>query len=234
MESKIRIASNDERARIRAVVFDLDGTLLDTMPDLAAAANEALRCMGFRERTYGEMLSFMGRGGAWLIDHLVAPDATAEQRAQMFELWRDLYIGSEYALTAPFDGAVSAVRTLRERGVKTAVLSNKFDVGVRTLTARHFPGLFDIVQGDAPPLPRKPDPRSLLNVLDELGVAAQDAVYVGDTRVDAETAQNAGVRAVGVSWGYAKCTPLPIAELDAYVRSFDELLAIAVPFHLGG
>lgn len=211
----------------RAMVFDMDGTLLDTMPDLATAANEALGRMGFPTYAPGDMLAFMGRGGRWLIEQIVPDEMTAEQRQQTFELWRNLYIESDYAQTKPFDGIIDVLSTLRTQGVKLGILSNKFDAGVRMLAQRHFPGLFDIVQGDVPPLPRKPDPTTLLRMLDTLGVVPCEAAYVGDSVVDLEVARNAGVKAIGVSWGYDLAEPLPIDELDAYVRKPRDLLAIA-------
>ena len=211
---------------IRALIFDMDGTLLHTMPDLAVAANEALAHMGFPERTEDEMLAYMGHGGKWLIERIVPADATNEERRQTFELWRELYIGSDYALTGPYEGMVDTLHHLQQSGVKLGVLSNKFDAGVRTLAQRHFPGLFDAVQGDAPPLPRKPDPTTLLQMLETLDVRPEEAVYVGDAQVDVQVARNAGVRAVGVSWGYDQAAPLPIAELDAYVREPRELFAL--------
>ncbi len=211
---------------IRALIFDMDGTLLHTMPDLAIAANEALARMGFPTRTQDEMLAHMGYGGRWLIEHIVPESATDEQRLQTFELWRELYIGSDYALTKPYDGMVDALQRLQRNGVKLGVLSNKFDAGVRALAQRHFPGLFDAVQGDAPPLPRKPDPMTLLQMLETLGAAPEEAAYVGDAQVDVQVARNAGVRMVGVSWGYDQAAPLPIDELDAYIHEPCELLAL--------
>lgn len=211
---------------IRALIFDMDGTLLHTMPDLAVAANEALAHMGFPTRTQDEMLAYMGYGGQWLIEQIVPEGATDEERRQTFELWRELYIRSDYALTKPFDGMVDTLRQLRRSGVKLGVLSNKFDAGVRALAQQHFPGLFDAVQGDAPPLPRKPNPTTLLQMLEALDAAPEEAAYVGDAQVDVQVARNAGVRMVGVSWGYDQAAPLPVDELDAYIHEPGELLAL--------
>ena len=211
---------------IRAFVFDMDGTILHTLPDLVVAANEALDQMGFPARTYDEILALMGEGGAHMIERAVPPGTPDEVRWQAFDLWRDIYIASDYANTAPFVGIPETLQQLRQRGVKTAVLSNKFDAGTRLLAERCLPGLFDIVCGDAPPAPRKPDPTTLLAMLDELGVRPDEAAYVGDTMVDVKTARNAGVMAIGVSWGYDSANPLCPDELDAYIHEPGELLGL--------
>ena len=211
---------------IKAVIYDMDGTILDTMPDLAVAANEAFAQMGLPARTHTELLSLMGNGGLYLIEHAVPPDTDPALVEQTFELWRTIYIASSYENTVPFPGVIETLKELRAKGVKTAVLSNKFDAGARVLAERHFPGLFGIVRGDVPPTPRKPDPTSLLHMLDELGVKPNEAAYVGDTTIDVATARNAGVMAVGVSWGYGKTTPLAPNDLDAYIHTPAELLAL--------
>lgn len=212
---------------MKAFVFDMDGTLLHTFPDLAHAANKALEGMGFPARTYGELLAFMGFGGRWLINQAVPASASDDERKRAFELWRTYYIEGGYANTKPFDGVVEVVCELRARGVKTAIVSNKLHEGVCALAAKHFPGLFDVVRGDLAGIPRKPDATALLQVLEELGVHPEDAVYVGDTNVDARTARNAGVTMAGVAWGYAKADPLAVSELDVFVQRPAELLALA-------
>ena len=210
---------------IKVIIFDMDGTILDTLPDLAVATNEALEQMGFPTRSLDEIRGFMGDGGARLIERAVPQGTPPELCRQTFELWRSIYIGSGYALTEPFPGVVEVLEDLRGRGVKTAVLSNKFDEGVQQLAGRFFPGLFDLVLGDAPPAPRKPDPTVLLQMVDELGARPCEVAYVGDAIVDVQVAHNAGVRAVGVSWGYDAANPLPVGQLDAYVHEPSELLA---------
>ena len=209
---------------IKAFVFDMDGTILHTLPDLVIATNEALAKMGFPTRTYDELLGFMGDGGARLIERAVPPGTTANLVKQTVDLWRSIYINSDYANTAPFPGVEETLRKLREHDIKTAVLSNKFDAGARLLAAKFFPGLCDIVRGDKPPAPRKPDPTTLLQIIDDLGVHAHEAAYVGDAIVDVHVARNAATMLIGVSWGYDAANPLPLSELDAYIHAPSELL----------
>ena len=211
---------------VKAFIFDMDGTILHTLPDLVVSANEAFAQMGFPARTYDEILALMGQGGAHMVERALPSDTPEELRKQTFELWRDIYIASDYAHTEPFAGIPETLLKLRESGTKTAVLSNKFDAGTHLLADRCLPGLFDMVRGDAPPAPRKPDPTVLLQMLDELEVLPDEAAYVGDTLVDVQVARNAGVMAVGVSWGYDSASPLPVGELDAYIRKPSELLEL--------
>lgn len=209
---------------LRALVFDMDGTILHSLPDLALATNEALERLGYPTRSYEEILSFMGSGANRLIE-LALPDGTPPGICKKtFALWRSIYLQSSYANTRPFPGIIEVLNQVRSQGVKTAVLSNKFDAGVQALANRFFCGLFDAARGEIPPTPRKPDPTSLLLLLDELEVAPDEAAYVGDTCVDVQVARNAGLRCIGVSWGYAKTAPLPLDELDAYIDDPRELL----------
>ena len=211
---------------IRAFVFDMDGTILHSLPDLAIATNEALERQGYPTHTYDEIMSYMGNGAQRLIERALPPGTAPGICKRTFDLWRGIYIASDYANTAPFPGIVDTLHELRKRGMKTGILSNKFDAGVRALAEQYFPGLFDAVRGEIPPTPRKPDPTSLLNMLDELGVSPAETAYVGDLNVDVRTARNAGVLAVGVSWGYAAADPLRLDLLDAYVHSPAELLEL--------
>ena len=211
---------------IRAFIFDMDGTVLHTLPDLVLAANDALSRMGFPPRTYEEIRNLMGNGAAHLVEMACPPGTPPEVSTQTFTLWRSIYLKSAYANTEPFPGVIETLQELRSRGVRTGILSNKFDAGVQALCQRFFPGLFDAAAGEVPPTPRKPDPTSLLRMLDALGVAPAETVYVGDTNIDVKTARNAGVRIAGVSWGYAAANPLRPAELDAFIHHPAELLAL--------
>ena len=211
---------------VKAIVFDLDGTILNTLPDIVAAANKTLAQLGYPERTEEEVLAGMANGSKHLVEKLMPSGCTPAEGRRAFELWRDIYVAGDYANTWPFPGVVETLRELRARGVKTAVLSNKFDAATKALVDRFFDGLFDAVRGEIPPAPRKPDPTVLLEMLAELGVRPVEAAYVGDTVVDVQVARNAGMLAVGVSWGYDKADPLPREELDVYLRDPAELLHV--------
>jgi phosphoglycolate phosphatase len=220
----LRETEEEKKMGVKAFVFDMDGTILHTLPDLTVVTNRAMERMGYPLHTQEEVLTYVGNGAARLVNQACPPNASEEDRQYTLKLWQQIYLDYDNALTAPFPGIEDTLRALRARGVKTAVLSNKFDAAVRELAEQYLPGLFDIARGEIPPIPRKPDPTALLQVVEQLGSTPAETVYVGDTSVDFETARNAGTRMVGVSWGYDKALPLPIDELDGYIHEASELL----------
>lgn len=195
-------ASASESPMFDTFVFDLDGTLLDTLPDLVELTNATLRACGYPVRTHDEILSFVGSGVKALIRLAVpseVPDAAVDQAS---ERWKELYPIYGYKLTRPYPGIESTLAALKERGCKLAVLSNKFDGAAREVIDAFLPGIFDSVHGESPEFPRKPDPTGLNKLLEELGSSARRCVFVGDSSNDTRVAIAAGAYAVGVSWGY--------------------------------
>ena len=209
---------------IKAVVFDRDGTILHTLPDLTVVTNRAMERMGYPLHTQEEVLTYVGNGAKRLVNQACPEGTSEEDRERTLELWQQIYLDYDNDLTAPFPGIEDTLRALRDKGIKTAVLSNKFDAAVHELAEQYLPGLFDIARGEIPPTPRKPHPGALLQIIEQLGATPEETIYVGDTSVDAETARNAGTKIVGVSWGYDKALPMPIAELDGYIHEAHELL----------
>ena len=161
---------------IRAFVFDMDGTVLHTLPDPTAVTNLALERMGFPLHTADEVLTYVGNGAERLVGQACPPDASPEERQQTLKVWQAIYLECGDRYTAPFPGILEALRDLRACGMKTAVLSNKFDAAVHELADHYFPGLLDAARGEIPPTPRKPDPTMLLEMLDEMGVSPEEAV----------------------------------------------------------
>ena len=205
-------------------IFDLDGTLLDTLGDLTDSTNEVLRRCGYPECTEEQILGYVGDGARRLI-FLAVPDGTpAEDAEAALALWKELYPGQGYPRTQPYAGIPQALRDLHAAGVKLGVLSNKFDGAAKSNIARFLPGAFDTVYGERAGIPRKPDPTSLLMTIEELGSEPGRTVYVGDSPVDMQTARNAGVFALGVSWGFNSPESLVAAGADAIARTPSELL----------
>ena len=201
--------------RFEAFIFDLDGTLLDTLPDLVVLTNTALGEQGFPQRTREEIHSFVGNGAGALINQAVPPQATAEQRQATLERWRELYPLIGLDLTRPFPYMIETLERLKGGGARLGVLSNKFDAAVKEVIGSFMPGLFDVMHGECEGIPRKPDPTGLLRTMGELGVEPERVLYVGDSRNDVMTARNAGVTVAAVTWGYTA-----IADLEGFSPDF--------------
>lgn len=208
-------------------IFDLDGTLLDTLPDLVVLTNRALRDSGFPERTEEEILSFVGNGVRALMEQAV-PEGTDPALAQgAMNLWRELYPQCGTSLTLAYKGIPELLAELKARGKKLGVLSNKFDRGVHELVSLFFPDTFGTAHGESENIPRKPNPAGLLRSMDELGADPRTTAYVGDSGSDMIAAHNAGVFALGVAWGYRPECDLTDAHADAIVHEPLELLTFA-------
>lgn len=206
-------------------IFDLDGTLLDTLPDLVVNTNTALTQLGYPARSEEDIHGAIGDGLMPLMRRMLPPSAGDEQVERAFERWKALYpeCGTKFAKEYP--GITSLLKQLSGRNIKLAVLSNKFDYGVKDLINDHFPGLFIVAYGEGPGIPRKPDPQGLLTVIEELGSLPKNSVYVGDSPTDVQTAHRAGAFSVGVSWGYHDLDELTTAGADAVVTRPEEIMA---------
>lgn len=188
----------------KLVIFDLDGTLLNTLSDLAAAANAALVRCGFAARTVDEVQRFVGNGVEKLL-YRALPDGhqTPENLIRMKRAFFTYYDGHLWDKTYPYPGIADLLTRLQQRGILLAVASNKYQRAVEKLVEHFFPSVsFAAVLGQQDGLPTKPDPAMVYQILARAGVPAADALYVGDSEVDMQTAQNAGLRACGVLWGF--------------------------------
>lgn len=202
-------------ADYKAVIFDMDGTLLDTLKDLHIALNHSLRACGYGERTREEVKAFIGDGVNMLIarampDRLKADiDDDAEKQEEFSdacravgEEFRNFYIDHGEDNTYPYDGIIPLLNSLKEKGVKTAVVSNKAQEAVERLNDRLFVGLFDAAVGDRAGVKLKPAPDMLLEALDKLSIDKSEAVFVGDGDADILAASRAGLPCISVCYGY--------------------------------
>ena len=187
---------------MRAVVFDLDGTLLDTLEDLAAATNWALRQNGMPERTLDEVRQFVGNGVRQLMVRAV-PDGEANPLFEhTFADFKRYYVVHCQDKTCLYDGIPEMLTTLKAHGLKLAIVSNKLQAGVDELYERYFRETVSVAVGERPGMQRKPAPDMVQLALRELGVTAKEAVYVGDSDVDLQTATNSGLPCISVLWGF--------------------------------
>lgn len=184
------------------VIFDLDGTVLDTLEDLADSVNSALCANGFPTRTLTEIRSFVGNGIKNLILRSLPHETDGDTADRVLTAFRAHYADHCADKTRPYDGIPALLAALKADGFRTAVVSNKTDGAVQRLARQYFPGLFDFVTGEREGVARKPAPDSVNAALSALGAKKENAVYVGDSEVDVLTAQNAGIPAVIVTWGF--------------------------------
>lgn len=197
----------------KLVIFDLDGTLLDTIGDLAAGVNHALGECGFPLHPQPAYRFMVGNGIMKLFERaLPEGEKTTENIARMKELFIPYYDLHDTELTRPYPGIELLLDSLRDAGVAMAVASNKYDRATQRLVAHYFPDVrFTAVLGNREGIPVKPDPTVVHEILSTAGVCASDTLFVGDSGVDMHTAANAGVDAAGVTWGFR-----PREELEQF------------------
>ena len=209
--------------RYKAVIFDMDGTILDTLDDLAGSVNHALESYGFPPRSREEIRSFLGNGMAQLIRLSVPENTSSEQEQFVLEEHKKYYPLHSAEKTRAYEGISELLRSLRSRGIKTAVVSNKRDENVKALVEKYFPGLFDVSVGSRDGVPRKPAKDLVEIALKELDVVKEDSIYIGDSDVDVATARNSGLDMITVLWGFRDREILEKCGVTVFAKNTDEL-----------
>lgn len=188
----------------KAVIFDLDGTLLNTLDDLADSTNYALSKFGYPTRTIDEVRQFVGNGVAKLIERAIPEGKNNPNFEKCLAIFKENYAQNMYNKTAPYNGIIEMLSNLKSKGIKIAVVSNKFDLAVKELCKKYFEGFIDFAAGEneAQGIKKKPAPDTVISVLNEFNFASEDAVYVGDSDVDIMTAKNSKMSCISVTWGF--------------------------------
>ena len=184
------------------VIFDLDGTLLDTLRDLTDSVNYALTDAGYPGHTIEEVRMMVGNGVRTLMERAVPAGISTEAFEAVFAAFKEHYDQHCNDHTHPYDGIPELLHTLKAQGFRLAIVSNKVDSAVKTLRALYFNETIPVAIGEKEGIRRKPAPDTVVTALQELGASASDAVYVGDSDVDIQTAANAGMDCISVSWGF--------------------------------
>ncbi|SEQ39656.1 phosphoglycolate phosphatase [Lachnospiraceae bacterium RM5] len=200
---------------IKLVIFDMDGTILDTLEDLTDSTNYALKKNGLKERSIDEVRSFVGNGIRKLIERAVGNvrednniDGSVDDNIgddvidKVFEDFKEYYAKNCAIKTKPYDGIIEIVKELKEKGIYTAVVSNKADFAVQSLCVDYFDNIFDYAVGEKEGIKCKPCPDGVMDVLNRFGIEKENAVYVGDSDVDFMTAKNSGLEFIGVTYGF--------------------------------
>ena len=205
-------------SKYKTVIFDLDGTLLNTLDDLRDSTNFALSRFAYPERTLSEVRSFVGNGIGKLIERALPYDVTTSEYDAVLAEFKAHYATNCNNKTKAYDGIYALLDHLKSNGIKLAVVSNKVDSAVKELCARYFSGYFEVAVGEKSGICRKPAPDSVFAAMQTLGAEKASTVYIGDSEVDIETAKNAGIDLIAVSWGFrdrevlASLCDAPIAD----------------------
>ena len=210
---------------LKTVIFDLDGTLLNTIGDLAGAGNHVCEERGWPTHTEAEFRRMVGYGIPNLVEKFTPEQYRDEATlAAALAAFQAYYGTHQRDRTVPYDGIPAILMALRDRGLRLAVYSNKADEFSRSLAEHFFPGTFDAVLGKRPGVPGKPDPAGLRLLLAELGTTPKESVLVGDGETDVRSARNAGLRCVAVTWGFRDRAFLLKHGADTLIDSPEELV----------
>lgn len=188
--------------KINTVIFDMDGTVLNTLEDLASSVNYVLDRFHMPGRTESEYRRFFGSGIRYAI-RCAVPDGTEEEQIdEMLPVFREYYAAHWLDQTRPYEGIPELMKLLKEQGYRMAIVSNKIDPAVKALNERFFSEYVAVAIGEKDGIKRKPAPDTVEQALRELGSTKEEAVYIGDSEVDLQTAKNAGIPCIAVLWGF--------------------------------
>lgn len=188
----------------KIIIFDLDGTLLNTLDDLADSTNIVMKAFGYPQHSKEDIRNFVGNGVAKLIERAIPNGKENKNYNKCLDMFKEIYPKNMYNKTAPYQGITDMLKNLKEKGLIIAVVSNKFDLAVKELCEKYFPNLIDFCAGENEKegIRKKPAPDTVLKVLEQYNLKNNDAIYVGDSEVDIQTAQNSNMPCISVSWGF--------------------------------
>lgn len=212
--------------RYKNIVFDLDGTIADTLGDLAESTNAALVHFGYAPHPIKKYRYFVGNGARLLIKRAMPADATKEQLESALQFFIQYYGENYLVKTKSYDGLPAVLETLHNTGMAFAVVTNKPDYRASTIVTALYGELFEVVAGHTDDYPLKPDPTLTLDVMKRLGAKPENTVFIGDSGVDMMTAKNAGLDSIGVLWGFREENELKENGARFIARTPEDLLKI--------
>ena len=222
----VKASDVSETQKIDTVIFDLDGTLLYTIEDLAASTNYALKKNGMPVRSLEEVTAFVGNGVAKLIERAVPQGTEKELFDKVFADFKEHYAVHNLDHTRPYPGIMEMLSELKKQGYGVAVVSNKLQSATKSLCEHFFGNLIDVVVGDNPNMAKKPEADMVNEALYRLNKSRANAVYVGDSEVDIETAKNAGMKLIMVEWGFRKRADMERLGADCFINRADDIFDV--------
>lgn len=208
------------------IIFDLDGTLLNTLEDLYLSTNYAIAQFSYPQRTLDEVRQFVGNGVAKLIERAIPNGLQNPNYEKCLAIFKENYSKTMLNHTKPYDGIIELLGELKSSGYKIGVVSNKFDTAVKNLCKLYFKDLVEVAIGESETTRKKPYPDGVLKAIKELGSNLENAIYAGDSNVDVETAHNANLKCIGVLWGFRDRGNLTQAGADYIITHPSEILTI--------
>ena len=209
--------------KYQAVLFDMDGTVLDTLDDLCDSINHSLAEFSLPQVSREHVRQCLGNGAAFLVSHSIPAGSSPELEAEVLAFYKPWYDAHCLIKTAPYEGILPMMQSLKEQGLRLAIISNKPDRAVQELSDAFFPGLLELSVGESPSVRRKPAPDTVLTAASQIGLSVDQCVYVGDSEVDLQTARNAGMDCISVTWGFRDEAQLIEAGASVLVRTPEEL-----------
>ena len=209
--------------KYQAVLFDMDGTVLDTLDDLCDSINHSLAEFSLPQVSREHVRQCLGNGAAFLVSHSIPAGSSPELEADVLAFYKPWYDAHCLIKTAPYEGILPMMQSLKEHGLRLAIISNKPDRAVQELSDAFFPGLLELSVGENPSVRRKPAPDTVLTAASQIGLSVDQCVYVGDSEVDLQTARNAGMDCISVTWGFRDEAQLIEAGASVLVRTPEEL-----------
>ena len=209
--------------KYQAVLFDMDGTVLDTLDDLCDSINHSLAEFSLPQVSREHVRQCLGNGAAFLVSHSIPAGSSPELEADVLAFYKPWYDAHCLIKTAPYEGILPMMQSLKEQGLRLAIISNKPDRAVQELSAAFFPGRLELSVGESPSVRRKPAPDTVLTAASQIGLSVDQCVYVGESEVDLQTARNAGMDCISVTWGVRDEAQLIEAGASVLVRTPEEL-----------
>lgn len=229
LQNTSKVEIREVKNTFKHFIFDLDGTLLDTIPDLTLLTNDILKALGCPEHTQEEILSYVGSGVRRLIYLALPPDSDPNLQEEAMDLWNANF-HKYYQHTAPFAGIPAMLDVLHSQGITCGVVSNKLQAGVDQILQQCLPNRFQVMFGESPSIPRKPDPTGLNLAMQIMGAAPIDTVYIGDSPGDIVAGHNAHLFSIACLWGYHKREDFDTEGIgcpDLFITKPENLLALA-------